>query len=259
MAEIENTVLFKRKDNSGNTYIFHPITSADNVEGLTELIDEAKIVGKGVLSTGTNEAYAVTVSGITALESGVSFIMIPHVTSNVVAPTLNVNDLGAKTLRVRVSGSTSTTVVASTTNWLVANKPVRVTYDGMFWVAEIARPNANDIFGTISIEHGGTGATTAAEALTNLGAAPLATRVTVTLAASAWDSTAKTQTVTVTGVSADEPAQLIIPTPSLASQSAYIAAGILCTGQAADSLTFTASTVPTADLTVYVTIQGVAA
>lgn len=36
MAEIENTVLFKRKDNSGNTYIFHPITSADNAEGLIE-------------------------------------------------------------------------------------------------------------------------------------------------------------------------------------------------------------------------------
>lgn len=33
MGEIKNTVLFKRKDGSGNTYICHPITSADNVEG----------------------------------------------------------------------------------------------------------------------------------------------------------------------------------------------------------------------------------
>lgn len=83
-------------------------------------------------------------------------------------------------------------------------------------------------------------------------------RVTVTLSSSGWDSTAKTQTVTVTGVSATETAQMITPTPALASQTAYYDAGILCTGQAADSLTFTANTIPTADLTVYVVIQEVA-
>ena len=82
--------------------------------------------------------------------------------------------------------------------------------------------------------------------------------VTVTLAAASWNSTAKTQTVTVTGVSATEMAQMITPTPALASQTAYYDAGILCTGQAADSLTFTANTIPTADLTVYVVIQEVA-
>ena len=81
--------------------------------------------------------------------------------------------------------------------------------------------------------------------------------VSVTLAAASWDSTAKTQTVTVTGVSATETAQMITPTPALASQTAYYDAGILCTGQAADSLTFTCKTVPTADLTVYVVIQEV--
>ena len=82
--------------------------------------------------------------------------------------------------------------------------------------------------------------------------------VSVTLAAASWDSTAKTQTVTVTGISATEMAQMITPTPALASQTAYYDAGILCTGQAADSLTFTANTIPTADLTVYVVIQEVA-
>ena len=82
---------------------------------------------------------------------------------------------------------------------------------------------------------------------------------TVTLAAASWDSTAKTQTVTVTGVSATETAQLITPVPALASQAAYYDAGIKCTGQAANSLTFTADTVPAADLTVYVTIQEVSA
>lgn len=81
----------------------------------------------------------------------------------------------------------------------------------------------------------------------------------VTLSASGWDSTAKTQTITVSGVLADETKQLITPTPAVASQDAYYNSGIRCTNQAADNLTFTAKTIPTADLTVYVTIQEVGA
>ena len=81
--------------------------------------------------------------------------------------------------------------------------------------------------------------------------------VSVTLSASGWASNA--QIVTVSGVLADETKQLIQPMPTVASQSAYIEAGILCTAQAADQLTFTCSTVPTADLQVYVVIQEVGA
>lgn len=79
------------------------------------------------------------------------------------------------------------------------------------------------------------------------------TPVPVTLTTSGWSS--NTQTVTVSGVSASETAQLITPTPAIASQSAYYEAGIMCTGQAANSLTFTCQTVPTSNLTVYVVIQ----
>jgi hypothetical protein len=63
--------------------------------------------------------------------------------------------------------------------------------------------------------------------------------------------------VTVPGVLADETKQLITPAPALASQAAYLDAGVLCTGQAADSLTFTCQTVPTGNLTVYVAITDV--
>lgn len=77
----------------------------------------------------------------------------------------------------------------------------------------------------------------------------------ITLLASAWAD--NTQTLTVSGVSADETAQLIQPIPAIASQEAYYAAGILCTNQAANSLTFTCQTVPTSNLTVYVVIQEV--
>ena len=84
-------------------------------------------------------------------------------------------------------------------------------------------------------------------------------RVSVTLTASGWNSSAKTQTVTVSGVLADESAQVIQPIPAIASQSAYNAAGILATGQAENSITFTATTVPTADLSVYIVITEVTA
>lgn len=83
--------------------------------------------------------------------------------------------------------------------------------------------------------------------------------VAITLTASGWNSSSKTQTVTVSGVLADETKQLITPTPALASQTAYYEAVVLCTGQAANKLTFTAKKIPTADLTVYVTIQEVSA
>lgn len=80
----------------------------------------------------------------------------------------------------------------------------------------------------------------------------------VTLIVAGWDSTAKTQTVNVTGVLADETKQLILPMPATASMSAYTEAGIMCTGQAAGKLTFTADTVPTASIDVYVTVTPVA-
>ena len=91
----------------------------------------------------------------------------------------------------------------------------------------------------------------------DVNAASPPTSTTVTLTTSGWSS--NTQTVTVTGVDADETAQLIQPMPAMASQSAYYGAGVLCSGQAANSLTFTCQNVPTEDLTVYVVMQEVGA
>ena len=91
----------------------------------------------------------------------------------------------------------------------------------------------------------------------DVNAASPPTSTTITLPASGWSS--NTQTVTVSGVSADETAQLIQPMPAIASQAAYMAAGIYCSGQAANSLTFTCQTAPTENITVYVVMQEVRA
>ena len=79
----------------------------------------------------------------------------------------------------------------------------------------------------------------------------------VTLTAAGWNTTSKTQTVTVSGVLADESKQLIQPCPAMAGQTAYREAGVRCTAQAANSLTFTADTVPTVNLSVYIAVTEV--
>ena len=126
----------------------------------------------GITTAGTGSAYTATVPGITALASGVSFIMVPHVVSSSTTPTLNVNSLGAKNIKRRLS-SISTSVQSGYSNtWLAKGAPFRVTYDGTQWIVEgLTKPATADLYGTLSVEKGGTGATTASGALTNLGAA----------------------------------------------------------------------------------------
>lgn len=70
---------------------------------------------------------------------------------------------------------------------------------------------------------------------------------TITLTAADWSS--NTQTVTVSGMTATG---VVLVSPDPTDQSAYTSAGILCTAQAADSLTFTCSTTPTGDIDVVV-------
>ena len=79
------------------------------------------------------------------------------------------------------------------------------------------------------------------------------TGVSVTLQASGWDADAKTQTVSVAGVTAT--ANLII-TAAPDSYMAYAEAGVRCTAQGAGTLTFSCETVPTADVTANVLILG---
>jgi hypothetical protein len=70
---------------------------------------------------------------------------------------------------------------------------------------------------------------------------------TITLAAADWSS--NTQTVSVTGMTATG---VVLVSPDPTDQSAYTSAGIICSAQAAGTLTFTCSTTPSADLSVNV-------
>lgn len=80
--------------------------------------------------------------------------------------------------------------------------------------------------------------------------------LTLPLPASGWADNA--QTVAAAGVLADASKQAITPCPAPASWEAAGAAGVRCTAQGTDSLTFVCTTVPTEDLVYNVLVQGVA-
>lgn len=144
MATIEKMVDLKRKDSSGNTYVLRPNTKITGVDGLQDIIDELyeRLTGPRfdtpfATTSSDGVTYVVTVPGIESMVVGYSFVMVPNMTSTDINTWLNVNGLGAKRLRIKGGGYTSTTVAPSAANWLAANKPVRVTYDGLWWVADL--------------------------------------------------------------------------------------------------------------------------
>lgn len=80
---------------------------------------------------------------------------------------------------------------------------------------------------------------------------------TVTLSAAAWTGTEApfTQTVTVNDVLADETKQAIHVSPSAGYGTMYGSAGIECTAQDENSLTFSCEAAPENDITVNIAIQ----
>lgn len=103
----------------------------------------------GVSTSGSGSAYTATVSGF-SLGTGKSIVMIPNVTSTTTTPTLNVSGTGAKNIRMRLSSSTSSTIPLIRANFLTQYKPVKVTYDGTYWVIDdFIQPDANNLYGTL--------------------------------------------------------------------------------------------------------------
>lgn len=150
---------------SGTLSISRGGTGATSVSGVRNIIGVNPIT-----TTGSGSAYVASVPHISTLVAGATFTMVPHVVSTATSPTLNVNGLGAKAIRQRLSNSTLSTAPGATANWLAAGKPVEMMYDGQFWVVDFVRPNMASAYGVLPVVNGGTGASNAADACKNLNA-----------------------------------------------------------------------------------------
>lgn len=129
--------------------------SASTIETMQAAIDSKPSAADAVY-TATAEstdgvAYTATVSGIDSLTVGASFIMIPNKASTSKAPTLNVNGLGAKPIRRRLSSLTTSLQQGYSTNWIALNKPFTVVYDGTAWVIEgLTKTDGADVYGAVA-------------------------------------------------------------------------------------------------------------
>lgn len=103
-----------------------------------------------VASSSDGVAYTATVPGIASLSSGASFIMIPNKTSASKEPTIDVNGLGAKKIRRRLSAITTSLQSGYSNTWISINKPFQIVYDGAAWVVEgMPKPVGADVYGAV--------------------------------------------------------------------------------------------------------------
>lgn len=150
--------------------------ATQSTSGLMSAEDKIQLdYGGTYIATATSSdngvTYTATVDGISTFKVGMKITITPDTTSTVTNPKLNVNSLGAKTIRMPVAYYTSFTTAGPVESWLTANKPIDVQWNGTYWVTVgFSRPSAQYLYGTVPVESGGTGATDATTALTNLGA-----------------------------------------------------------------------------------------
>lgn len=144
----------------------NPVTSG----GIKDALDKVLPIVTATSTDGVT--YTASVTGVTELTTGFAIVIIPDKTTASTSCTLNVNGLGAKPMRQATSYATSILIPPANTGWLGKNKPSLFMYNGTSWIQQTGRANADDIYGTIPLEKGGTGANFAEEARANLGITP---------------------------------------------------------------------------------------
>lgn len=124
------------------------------------------------------EIYTATDSNITELYDGLEITVIPNETNESLQPRLAINELGDKGIRLALSFNCAATN-ALKANFIQANRPITFKYhancnlgiqgQGAWIFADRLKTSAQDLYGSVPVASGGTGASTAEEARENLG------------------------------------------------------------------------------------------
>lgn len=128
-------------------------------------------------SSSDGVAYTATVEGVTELKNGMLITIVPNKTSTSTTVTLDVNGLGAKMVRLPLSFNNAAMSIPKLETYYTVDRPITLQYDahylagdGIWKVYGKQKTSAQDLYGSVPVESGGTGAATAAEARENLGA-----------------------------------------------------------------------------------------
>ena len=207
-------------------------------------------------------AKAVLMDGFDTLLTGVTVHVLFQNSNTAENPTLNVNGTGDKP--IYIAGIVSPGMTAAD-SW-DANAMVSFTYDGSAWRMNDAEKTIRDSLHTAEAKVG-SGVLTGFTATDLTGAANelksekavLSVGRSVTATAAGWsNATNPTQTITVTGVTASN--NIVVSIAQTATSAQFNAAAgalLLCSAQAADSITLTCfGDKPTVDIPISVVILG---
>ena len=145
---------------SGGT-IYEPEQVFKVSKSLAEAGNGKNIVVNAISTDGAS--YTATVEDLEELYNGLAITIIPNITSTTTAPTLNVNGLGAKPIRLSLSQNNSLTCQPENGNYYAENRPLQLMFDanwlstGMWRVCNKQRPSAVDLYGETPVTKGGTG------------------------------------------------------------------------------------------------------
>lgn len=213
---------------------------------------------------GSGSVADVTQNGVSVLDGNVAKVTVPTKTSDLTNDSNFVADASyvhtdnnfTTTLKNKLNGIASGAEVNVQSDWnatsgdaLILHKPTiptvptnvsAFTNDAGY----ITGYTETDPVFVASPAHGITSAN-----ISSWNGKATASGITVTLAVADWANS--TQTVTATGVTASNN---VVVSPAPTSTSDYVSAGILCTAQASNSLTFTCTTTPSTAISVNVLI-----
>lgn len=152
-----------------------PVSGA--VIGTPERMAPIHYAGDRVVTAHSTDGvtYTADVPGVIDLYNGMELTIIPDKGSTSSAVKLNVNGTGDKLVRLPLSFNTAAMTTPDLTTFFVEGRAVKLMYDseyaagGIWKTIDKQKTSAQDLYGTVPIASGGTGATTAEAALQELG------------------------------------------------------------------------------------------